>query len=60
MNIDTDTANGDISCCNVSLSMLSKSSILDSIKKEYITNRKALNTNAERNPIEKDMKNAAT
>ena len=58
-NIDKETASGDISCCNVSLSMFSKRSILDSIKNVYATKRNALNNNADMNPVANDIRNAA-
>ena len=58
-NIDNETASGDMSCCNVSLSMSLKRSILDSIKKEYATKRNTLNNNAEIRPIANDIKKAA-
>ena len=58
-NIDKETASGDISCCNISLSEFSKRSILDSIKKEYATKRNTLNNNADTNPVAKDIRKAA-
>ena len=58
-NIDKETASGDISSCNVSLSVFLKRSILDSIKKEYATKRNVLKSNAETNPMANDMRKAA-
>jgi hypothetical protein len=58
-NIDKETAIGDISCCNVSVSMFSKRSILDSIKNEYATKRNTLNISADINPVANDIKKAA-
>ena len=58
-NIDNETASGDISCCNVSLSMSWKRSILDSIKNEYAKKRNTLNIKADINPVANDIRNAA-
>ena len=58
-NIDKETASGDISSCNVSLSMPSKRSILDSIMKVYAKKRNVLKSNAETNPMANDMRKAA-
>ena len=58
-NIDKETASGDISSCNVSLSMPSKRSILDSITNVYATKSNALKSNAEINPVANDIRKAA-
>ena len=58
-NIDKETAIGDISCCNVSVSMFSKRSILDSKRNVYAIKRIALNINAEINPVANDIRKAA-
>ena len=58
-NIDKETAIGDINCCNVSLSMFSKRSILDSKRNVYAIKRIALNINAEINPVANDIRKAA-
>ena len=58
-NIDKETASGDISSCNVSLSMPSQRSILDSKRNVYAIKRIELKSNAETNPMANDMRNAA-
>ena len=58
-NIDNETASGDMSCCNVSLSMSWKRSILDSIKNEYAKKRNTLNIKADINPVANDIRKVA-
>ena len=58
-NIDNDMALGDISRWSVSLSMLLKRSILDSIIEEYAKYRDILNIDADNSPVRKDIEKAA-
>ena len=58
-NIDNAIARGDISRCNVVLSVSSNNPILDSNRYEYDKKRNALNINADINPMANDIRKAA-
>lgn len=58
INIDNDTARGDMNRWRVSLSKFSYKSILVSIKNVYAIKRNILNIKSEMVPMTKDIRNA--